>query len=822
MSLMIARISGWKFALILLTLALGLTGCMPSSEKPEQMVQDGTVILSPGSPLGQTFTAHYDGLQGVWVYLDNPGSTGAGEIIFHLRASPQDAGDLRRSVLPAGRITRPAFYRFSFAPLEASNQSNYYALLELNGSGTLKVSTSQGDNYLNGALYRAGQAQDAQLTFGLSYHTAMLYTGLLAEGMRWIGWLLAGVWLFIIPGWALLAWLWPGWERLYWIEKLGLAGGLSLALYPLLFLWSDLAGLHLGPLYAWLPPLCGLLAMGWRIKTLKVLKTLRVSDIKICDVALVLLLGLVFAVRLWVVRNLAIPMWGDSYQHTVMAQLLVDHGGLFDSWRPYAELTTFTYHFGFHTLAAAYHWVSGMGLPQSVLYTGQIVNGLAIIALVPLAMRIQRSHWTALAALLLAGLLSPMPMSYTNWGRYTQLAGLAILPVTMYLIWSVLEKPLPRRKAIIPVWLALSGLGLTHYRMLVFALLFYAAFALLNLRRLPLRALAKQMLWTGSGAALLFLPWLVHIFAGQVMTIFSHQVTTLPAQLSEAAQAYNAPGELYRYLPYLAWLSLPVWIGWGLWRRNREMALILLWWWLVVLAANPQWLGLPGSGALTNFAVLISIYLPATLVAAPACAWTLHSLRRLPATRKMKVPAWLLPATLTILILLAGAWGAQQRRQDIQIAVHSLATPADQRAARWIEANLPGESRLLVNSFFAYGDSAIVGSDGGWWLPLLAHRLTTLPPLPYTSEQGPRPAYREWVNALTAAIQARGIDDPQTLHMFAKRGVTHVYIGQQQGRVNSTQSLLEPAALQASAHYRAVYHEDRVWVFEIIPSKGNP
>jgi len=40
--------------------------------------------------------------------------------------------------------------------------------------------------------------------------------------------------------------LWSGWETYPWGVKLGLSIGLSLALYPLLLLWTDLVGLHLG------------------------------------------------------------------------------------------------------------------------------------------------------------------------------------------------------------------------------------------------------------------------------------------------------------------------------------------------------------------------------------------------------------------------------------------------------------------------------------------------------------------------------------------------------------------------------------------------
>jgi hypothetical protein len=845
----------WKYTLLALATGLLLAGCMSSSEKPEQMAQDFSASLAAGHSLGQTFTAQYDGLQGVWVYLANPAATDVGEITLHLRASPQDTNDLRRSVLPVRQVTRPAFYRFSFAPLESANQTDYYALLENHAAGTLQLGASQEANYLNGALYRDGAAQEAQLTFGLSYDTPALYTGLVKEFFGWIGWLLIGAWLFVVPGWALLAWLWPQWDHLDWIEKLGLSSGVSLAVYPVVFLWTGLIGLRLGALYAWLPPLCGSVAIAWRLKTTGVLKTFRVSEIGVNNVTLLLLLELIFAVRLWVVRGLALPMWGDSYQHTVMAQLLVDHGGLFDSWQPYAEMTTFTYHFGFHTLAAVFHWISAMDMPQSILYTGQMLNGLAVVVLVPLALRIQRSRWTALAALLLAGLLLPMPMAYSNWGRYTQLAGLTILPVAAYLGWSALEERLPWRGFTL-VWLALGGLALTHYRVMVFAVLFYPAFLLLNLRRLPMRAQLMRIMWIAAGAALICLPWFIHTFAGELVKNFSTQMTTLPSQLSEAGQLYNSVGDLSRYLHPLAWLASIGCIGWGMWRRDRGIALVAVWWFLITLAANPQWLGLPGSGVLTNFAVLIAVYIPAALVIGPACAWMVEKAKRHPLSLRKpeKHPArrvWaIISATggvsktaaplpenlsspaplplagkkqrwlevgLALLVLLAGAWGAMQRRLDIQIAEHGLVTPADLRAAHWIEANLPPESLLLVNSFFAYGGSAVVGSDGGWWLPLLAHRQTTLPPLPYASEEGPRPDYREWVNALTAAIEAKGIDDPGVIKLLQDRGVTHVYLGQQQGMVNATQPLLEPAELLASSNFQPVYHEDRVWIFEIKP-----
>jgi hypothetical protein len=134
----------------------------------------------------------------------------------------------------------------------------------------------------------------------------------------------------------------------------------------------------------------------------------------------------------------------------------------------------------------------------------------------------------------------------------------------------------------------------------------------------------------------------------------------------------------------------------------------------------------------------------------------------------------------------------------------------------WIRENTPEDARFLINSFFAYGGSVVVGSDGGWWLPVLAERANTVPPLNYGIEQGPGPESRKWVNALTQQLQDASMDDPATLALLQQRGITHVYVGQQQGRVNyGGPDVLDPEALLRSAPFRLLYHQDRVWVFEV-------
>jgi hypothetical protein len=88
----------------------------------------------------------------------------------------------------------------------------------------------------------------------------------------------------------------------------------------------------------------------------------------------------------------------------------------------------------------------------------------------------------------------------------------------------------------------------------------------------------------------------------------------------------------------------------------------------------------------------------------------------------------------------------------------------------------------------------------------------------YGSEQEPRPGYIQWVNGPARLAQSSGIGAPDTLALLKERGVTHVYIGQQQGRVGyDGPHALSPDQLLADPHFVPVYHQDRVWIFEVAP-----
>jgi len=226
-----------------------------------------------------------------------------------------------------------------------------------------------------------------------------------------------------------------------------------------------------------------------------------------------------------------------------------------------------------------------------------------------------------------------------------------------------------------------------------------------------------------------------------------------------------------------------------------------------LIVTNPAWLKLPGSGAITNHALFMAAYILAAVLIGDLLGQLMIHL----GTR------WWSAALATLLILGVGAAGARARMGDIFISQHALVTRPDLKAMKWIEQNTRTDARFLVNSFFAYGGTAIVGSDGGWWLPVLAKRANTVPPLTYGTEKEPWPGYRRWVNELTQQLQGADMAAPATITLLGERGITHVYIGQQQGRVNySGPDALKPESLLASPYFRLIYHQDRVWVFEVV------
>lgn len=805
------KIIRWTRLAFMVLLLWMLCGCRGIS-RPEQPMRAGWFELSGEKTVGQTFTANFDGLNGIQVYLrlEDPAPS---DLQLTLKSTPLDQAALAVSTPAASTIPSEGYVHFELPALPDSARQDYYFELETTHESRISLGTSTPEVYLDGAMYVDGEPAEAQLTFLLDYAPLPLALGLGRELLRWLGQLLKTGFLFILPGWGLLSALWSGWKSVRWPVRLGLSGGASLAVYPLVFLWSNVLGLHLGAVYAWLPGIAGLGLLLWSYRQERPIYRWRnlKPHLTLYDVLFILIIGLIIFSRFWSIRGLDLPMWGDGYQHTMIVQLMLDQGGLFQSWQPYSELSTFTYHYGFHAAGAVLAWLTGMPAAQAVLWSGQILNVLAVLAVLPLADKIGRHPWAALLAAAIAGLLLNMPSFYVNWARYTQLTGQVILPVAVFFAWLLLEQRRTDWKLVAISGLLAAGLALTHYRIVIFAILFLPAYWILQVRKANLALSLKSTLIYGLGTGALTLPWLINLARGRIPAIFGNQVTTSTQSLSTWSQTYNAIGVLDAYLPYSVWIGLFLAIAWLLWRRNLSAAVFALWWCLNLIITNPAWLGLPGTGTISNFTLFISAYIPASILI--AAAMTSANWRE-QATSTSKFVKNNFAVVALILLLLVCLWGALQRSRDVDPAKYALALRPDLRAASWISTHTQEAARFLVNAFTSFGGSSLVGSDGGWWLPLTASRQTFLSPLTASFEQKNEET-RATNLKIVDSIQEFGVDAPQTLQLMEENGLTHIYIGQQQGLVNTSSALLEVEDLTRSPHFSEVYHQDRVWIFVI-------
>jgi len=815
-------------SLIRFFLLLGVTilsaGCA-GVVRPEQIDHQDYVPIQENQIIGQTFLSRFDALNGFQIYLQpEPGAHG--KIHFYLYDSPDLEKQVAFNSINIPEFEKPNPTIIQFHPIKSSQDERFYVFIEWEGEGQLLVESSSVDSYINGSGYLDHQPGNFQLRFDLSYDTEMLLMGMIKGILEWAYWLLVAGALFIIPGWGLLGLLWPGWSKYSWAVRFALSAGLSLAIYPILFLWTDVFGIHLGALYAWLPVLLGAATICWNFrenfqpgKFTKLTKGLTFSW---ADITMVLVMLLTFSIRFWIIRNISIPLWGDSYQHSVIAQLLVNHRGLFSNWQPYAELSTLTYHFGFHSFAAVFHWVTKLPVPQSTLITGQILNGLAVIALVPLTLKVGSNKWSGLSAIIISGLLIPMPNYYVNWGRYTQLAGLVILPAAVYLLWELFDRKEIQWKWLVIIWIILSGLALTHYRVILFLPTFIVAYLIINSRDAFTFKFLLLVLLAGTGALIIFLPWLVRLLDSSILYHFINQLITFTNQVPQLRFERNQIGDIFGYLPVLLWIILPLVIAWGLWRRVKNAAVISLWWFLLFLFTNPHWFNLPGIGIITNFAFFISLYLPASVLTDGAISWTIAGFQtrwdrlKQNQTGFASLPEWLISICILVLVFVISLWGMNQRRFDIDFLSHTLVTSPDLEAMKWIKKSIPPDANFLVNSTPAFGDIAIVGTDAGWWIPLLTDRKTTLPPLNYISEESSIPGYRKNITALSSEINSKGFDDPDVIKLLRENRITHIFLGQRGGKVNTTISPISTSTLLDHPLFDLLYNKDQVWIFEFI------
>lgn len=685
--------------------------------------------------------------------------------------------------------------------------------------------------------------------------------GLLTHPLRH----LALIALYLLPGLALLRLFFPrgtSWPSAVWLS---LAVGGSISLPPILYYGFHLLHLPWNGYTSW-----GYLLLSATVALAPIRFTphprlarpivarpwyFDATEGRGSGTMLVALTGVALVVRLFAVRDLPTGMFGDSYHHTIITRLLVDHEGLFSSWEPYAPLATFTYHFGFHAHAAVVHWISGIDIIRSVIITGQLLNACSLPMAFVLAFALvsKFSHegtvprsvslHVGLWAALLTGFISTLPAYYVNWGRYTQLTGHLVLSMVV-VCWILLTRTSPPQQhhatetrpnppnpwherwgPYILTTVATSAMILTHYLVTIFAVAFVGIYVLvLVLVRRSWKlvgVIAVRTTLVSLLVAVICGPWILRVFDGYlVINAIGLKYEGLRSQRVIAVSTLPAIAPLYARRPIVMGAIIGLIVA-G-WQRQWEMGIAGLWTIILTVSVVPHLLGLPGTGVIDSLTGLGAWYL--TLPILTGYALTMAQRGGQWICSHLHLPTVVGPVGVGGVFLIGVAWGCHWQKTLIDPSTQ-LVTHADMQAMHWIRNHTPPTSRFYVNSFPSYGGTLVAGTDAGWWLPFLTGRASNLPPLTYGSEQGHDPFYLAHVNRLVETIRGKPLTDstpvrvdlttPTARKTLRDAGITHVYIGAHASPDPATADSIDTTKLHQDPAFRLIYHHEGVEIFQI-------
>jgi hypothetical protein len=370
---------------------------------------------------------------------------------------------------------------------------------------------------------------------------------------------------------------------------------------------------------------------------------------------------------------------------------------------------------------------------------------------------------------------------------------------------------------------------LTHYLVTALAALFVLSYlVLLILTRRDLR-LAGVLVLRAAPAALLgmllALPWLLNVLRGQLLRNANGMVSGKSGQAVITQMSALEP-VVPRYVNGAVLALALAGLLLAAWRRDWRMLVPAVWAALLVLIVVPYVAGLPGAGVIDSVTGLGTLFIPTALLAGYALGAVQEWLAQVTGRLRLPdaLPTALAAAAMFVVLVLYTGPQAQMVRDTT-----ALVSAADFTALDWIKANTPADAHFLVNSFPAYGGTLAAGTDAGWWLPLLAGRWASLPPLTYGSEQGERANYQKHLNNFLVALRGSPLSDARPIaidlttrsaqNALRSAGITYIYNGAHPYPGKGTADRFDSAVLRASPLFTLVYDRDGVEIFQVNLSK---
>jgi hypothetical protein len=750
-------------------------------------------LPSPGETIQirQTFVPSRDGLFAVELTVVRPeNSTRDGELTIQLIDSAGQT--LASRIFENESLTHNQNLRLEFEPQPQSAGETYTLLIGGRGDNDASIWAYDLDVYSGGELATIGantSGQDLRFTthYQLSFSSALRQLG---RDVADYGLFLMLVLTFIIfPGILLLLasdrWM-PRIDIAAW---LGLALGLGISIWPLLWMGLTLVG---GRWRSW--SLWSLFLLGWLVIIVWLWRRHRQgrsglkSKMRWQHLALLLLLIVGLAVRLLAVRDLVFPPWVDSSRHALITTIMAQSGQVIDDFSPYMDVDRFPYHYGYHAVAAGLAQMSSLPLPGLQLLLGQFLNTLLVLAIYTASYLMTRRPNAALLAAFLLALPFFFPAYYATWGRMTQLTGLLVMAYAIAIVWLIARGARVWRQA---WWLAsilVAALFLIHLRVfLLFAV--YSAVLFVFSRG---RNLTSLLLAAGTSFVLVLPRFssLLNDFAGP--------------RFGAAIPGYNVFPVGYvnvgweRYFLILAAIAVVLAVIAGLRRRSWIWLPLILASWAgsVALLLSGERLGLPETGLINLNSAYISAFLPLAIILAVVLDRIARWLIKMPA-----IPKYLAIMGVAVLLTAMVFFGVAQQVNIIN-PVTILAQREDVEGLLWLEENAPESAKVAVNSWLWLGNTWASGDGGAWIVPLTGRNSTT-PPVDYIYG---RPLASQVNSFNEQASDVVDWSDSESLQWLRESGIDYIYVGAKGG-------FFDPSTLAQSPELKQVFHHGGVFIF---------
>jgi hypothetical protein len=467
---------------------------------------------------------------------------------------------------------------------------------------------------------------------------------------------------------------------------------------------------------------------------------------------------------------------------------------------------------------AVFHWLSNLAIPDAMLIFGQVLNASMVFAAYLFTTTLTEDRVAGVIAALITGFFTPMPAYYTSWGRYTQLAGLLILPAALVLTKTLMNKSVlnfhpksqlsgkrPTFSILIFTGVLWAGLFLTHYRVVAFLgcliLVWLITYLLLNrINKYQLNKVLNSILsliLLGVLFLLLTLPWWPDFAKNLLYPMYTYsqvQVTLF----EDFSWKYLLPAS-GTYVTALAFLGLL----WGLIRKKLFALILLLWVCLLFLFANLGAIGLPGSSFVNNTSVVIIFFLPISTFCGYLISWVITSWDQIISNRWKQIYRG-------VIILLGVALTFIATRSSLPNLNPNtmLFSEPDNKAIEWIMDNIPSYETVLINPF-SWGYGIYAGNDGGYWITPIAGHKTIPPPVLYAS--GGVSEHTKNIPDISRQVLEMS-RNPTDLHAYlGTQEIDYIYLGARGGAL-SAKLLLE------SPLFQELYSEDGTWVFSLLPA----